>query len=97
MSKRKKRNSDLPNEALKAGGAVAAGAAAGVATSATIGGMGLTVGGTAVAIGAAPVVAAGAVVGLAGYSPPSNRVFPFLQTGPIWIISARSFAPIPVA
>jgi len=51
-------------EALIAAGA---GAVAGAGTSATIGGMGLSVAGTAIGIGAAPVAAAGAVVGLAGY------------------------------
>jgi hypothetical protein len=61
-------NNNEPNyEGWKAGGAAAAGAAAGVATSAVVGGMGLTIGGTAIAIGAAPIIAAGAVVGLAGY------------------------------
>ena len=67
MGKKKNQNSDQPNQALKAGGAVTAGAAAGAAGYAAIGGMGLTVGGTAMAIGVAPFVAAGAVVGLAGY------------------------------
>lgn len=51
-------------EALIAAGV---GAAAGAGTSATIGGMGLSVAGTAIGIGAAPVTAAGTVVGLAGY------------------------------
>ena len=43
------------------------GTAVGAGTSATIGGMGLSVAGTAVGIGAAPVAVAGAIVGLAGY------------------------------
>ena len=54
-------------EAIRAGGSAAAGAAAGAATFAGIGGLGLAIGGSALAIGTAPVVAVGSVVGLAGY------------------------------
>lgn len=54
-------------EVLKAGGAVAAGAAVGGGAFAVVGSGGLVIAGTAVAIGAAPFVAAGAIVGLAGY------------------------------
>jgi hypothetical protein len=61
------RAGDTKDEAIKAGGAAAVGAAAGGATFAITGPVGLAIGGTAVSIGAAPFVAVGAVVGLAGY------------------------------
>lgn len=58
--------SDLTDTAMGAV-SIAAGTAAGVATSSVVGGMGLAVAGTAVGIGVAPVAAAGAVVGSAAY------------------------------
>jgi len=58
---------DTKSEAIKAGGAAAAGAVAGGAVAATTGSIGVAVAGTAVSIGAAPIVAVGAVIGLAGY------------------------------
>ncbi|WP_223342824.1 MULTISPECIES: hypothetical protein [unclassified Synechocystis] len=58
--------SDLTDTAMGAA-SIAAGTAAGVATSSVVGGMGLAVTGTAVGIGVAPVAAAGAVVGSAAY------------------------------
>jgi len=58
--------SDLTDTAMGAA-SIAAGTAAGVATSSVVGGMGLAVAGTAVGIGVAPVAAAGAVVGSAAY------------------------------
>ena len=53
------------DEAIKAGGAVAAGAAVGGGAFALVGTGGLAIAGTAVTIGLAPFVAVGAVVGLA--------------------------------
>jgi hypothetical protein len=58
---------DQKTEALRAGGAVAVGAAAGGGVFAAVGAGGLAIAGTAVTVGLAPFVAAGAVVGLAGY------------------------------
>lgn len=61
------RAADKTNEAVKAGGAAAAGAAVGGGTFAVVGPGGLAIAGTAVTVGLAPFVAAGAIVGLAGY------------------------------
>lgn len=58
---------DQKSEALKAGGALAAGAAVGGTAFAVIGAGGLAIAGTALTVGAAPFIAVGAVVGLAGY------------------------------
>ena len=58
---------DKPDEAIKAGCAVAAGAVVGGGAFALVGSGGLAIAGTAVTVGPAPFVAAGAVVGLAGY------------------------------
>ena len=51
----------------KAAIAAGTGAAVGVGTSATLGGMGLVGSGVALSVGMLPVAAAGSVVGLAGY------------------------------
>lgn len=57
----------MTNETRGMATSTALGTAAGAATSATLGGMGLAVGGTAVSLGIVPVTAAGAVLGAASY------------------------------
>ena len=84
-------NENKSNEPAKAAGAAVAGGVAGAATSAVVGGMGLSVGGTAVAIGAAPVIAVGVVVGLAGYG--IYRIFKKCATSPPALTAAIKSPP----